>query len=146
MRFTLAALVFPIVIASPIPSPRGLGQLIPTLPALGIPAIRTQILGVISDLSGSQSPEEGGSRANTYGDALNKYTDFDQHLHEAIGDDNVNAIDVLADRLCIAGANQGSLCNELFAYAYAWYVAQQNGWTYQFVAESLGVSSLLLFD
>lgn len=52
----------------------------------------------------------------------------------------VNQIDILADRLCIAGAGQGSLCNELLAYAYAWGVAQQNGWTYGFVAESLGVS------
>lgn len=150
MRFTLTTILLPLALSAPVhldsraslsdllPS----GQIIPTLPPLGIPEIRTQILGVISDLSGSESPEEGGSRANTYGDALNKYTDFADRLKSVVGADNTAALDVLADRLCIAGAGQGSLCSELFAYAYAWYVAQQKGYTYEFVATALGPNNM----
>jgi hypothetical protein len=149
MKFTLATLLIPVslTLAAPVDlharqslSDLINGQIVPTLPALGIPALRKQVLDGVALVSGSEGPDQGGSRKNTYGDALNKYTDFADTVKSVVGADNVHALDVLADQLCIAGANQGSVCNEIFAYAYAWYVAQQKGYTYEFVAKALGVS------
>lgn len=139
MRFSSALLLIPSIFAAPILTERL--QLIPTLPNLGIVAIRTSVHNRFSQLFGTDEQ----SRAGFYGDTVNKYVPFADTLKAAITPENVNAIDVLADRLCIAGDGQGSLCNLLIAYAYAWGVAQQNGWTYQFVAESLGVSFIFIF-
>lgn len=134
MRFT-TLVVLPFALAAPLLTTRQ--QLIPTLPSLGIPAIRDQIHARITQTFGVSGPRDA-----YYGDLVNEYIPFADTLKEAITAEKVNEIDILADRLCIAGSGQGSLCNELLAYAHAWYVAQQNGWTYEFVSRSLGVSVL----
>jgi hypothetical protein len=140
MRFSIALFaVLPLTaLSAPVPELSPRLQLIPTLPSLGIVAIRDMLHARITKTFGISGP-----RGAYYGDLVNDYIPFADTLKSAITAEKVNEIDILADRLCIAGANQGSLCNELIAYAHAIYVAQQKGWTYQFVSESLGVSSRL---
>jgi hypothetical protein len=80
------------------------------------------------------------SNKNHYGELVNAYVPLSATLDQAIGQENVIAIDVLADRACIAAPDQGSLCNELLAYAYAWYAIQMKGKTGQDLATILGVN------
>jgi hypothetical protein len=81
---------------------------------------------------------------NDCGRAFQNIVPIANTLDSTIGEPQVLAIDILADRLCIAGRNQGSLCSELIGYAYSWYVLQQNGKTYKELAQILGVSLLSL--
>lgn len=78
---------------------------------------------------------------NDIGDYVNSLVPIGATLDSLIGKKNVVAIDVLADRLCIAGHAQGSLCSEIIAYAYAWTIMQENGQTYKQMAAILGVSA-----
>jgi hypothetical protein len=136
MHFTSYIIALPLALAAPLLTPRQ--QIIPTLPALGIPEIRDMIHQRIDEVFGVQYR----GRKAVIGDYINSKLPFADTVKQVIGADHTTQIDILADRLCIAGANQGSTCNELLAYAHAWYVAQQNGWTFEFVAQSLGVSIL----
>jgi len=140
-QFTaLAVAVSPLLsLSAPLSSRQ---QIIPTLPPLDIPTIRTRIQDSINEAFGV----DPATREGRYGDFVNTLLPFGETVKAIIGADQVTAIDILADRACIAGFNQGSLCNELLSYAQAWYVAQQNGWTYGFVAQSLGENNMEQID
>lgn len=84
-------------------------------------------------------------RYNNYGNWLNKVVPVANIVSSVIGAEQVTAIDVLADRLCIAGYDQGSTCDELFAYAYAWIKMQEGGKTYGEMAKILGVSCTTIY-
>lgn len=111
-------------------------QLIPDLPAQVNLAYAESMVRIWSDkLTGVNG------RYNYNGDFINSIVPVANTLDQAIGKENVVALDVLADRFCIAGYQQGSLCNELFAYAYSWIVMQEHGKTWRELAQILGVST-----
>lgn len=133
MLFIVKLLALPFVFAAPF-VPRQ--QIIPDLPAqadLALAAARVHHIAYYA--SGRHA------QFNNYGNFINSLVPISDTVDSIIGADQVTAIDVLADRLCIAGQNQGSLCNELLAYAYAWTVIQEKGMTGKQLAQILGVSA-----
>jgi hypothetical protein len=133
------------VTANPIPIPlaprasttaSSSGQVVPNLPQQAdLTTAQTYVNAAVTEYSGTYD-----SDLDHYGDLINQLVPVANTLNSAIGVDNVIALDVLADRLCIAAPDQGSLCNELLSYAYAWYAIQQKGKTWQQLAVILGVS------
>lgn len=131
---TLAPLLS-LAVAAPLASRQ---QLIPDLPAQADLAYAEDMVRLWSDkITGVNG------RYNYYGDFINTIVPIANTLDQTIGKENVQALDVLADRLCIAGYQQGSTCNELFAYAYSWIVMQEKGMTWRQLAQTLGVSTAL---
>jgi hypothetical protein len=111
-------------------------QLVPDLPPqVDLVYAETMVRSAANKATGANG------RYNYYGDWLNKVVPVANIVASVIGAEQVTAIDVLADRLCIAGYDQGSTCDELFAYAYTWIKMQESGKTYGEMAEILGVSS-----
>lgn len=109
--------------------------LVPDLPPqVDLRTASRQVLNVAADWSGRNN------QYNNYGNFLQTVIPVVNTLDQTVGHDKITEIDILADRLCIAGKGQGSLCSEVIAYAYAWYVAQQQGKTYRELATILGVS------
>lgn len=120
-----------LAIAAPL-SPKAL---LPNLPAQAdLRTASRQILDEAATFTGRNN------QYNNYGNYLQTVVPVANTLDQTITHDKVTEIDILADRLCIAGKGQGSLCNEIIGYAYAWYVAQQKGKTYQELATIVGVS------
>lgn len=110
-------------------------QLVPDLPAQAdLVYAESKVRSIAFIASGRHA------NFNEYGDFINSLVPVANTLDSIIGKDQVTALDVLADRLCIAGQNQGSLCNEIFAYAYSWIVMQEKGKTWKQMAQILGVS------
>lgn len=132
MRFSIITVaLLPFALAAPLSSRQ---QAVPDLPAQAdLADASRQILSNVGAASGRYQ------NFNNYGTFLQTLVPVAKTLDSTIGADNVLAIDILADRLCIAGQGQGSLCNELIAYAYAWYRVQQYGKTYRELATILGV-------
>jgi hypothetical protein len=137
MFFTATILALPLLAAAAPLVERQ--QVVPDLPAQAdLVTAETAVKAYADKYSGRRGA------SNDYGDFINSLVPISNVLESTIGEDNVIAIDVLADRLCIAGQFQGSLCNELISYAYSWIVFQEKGKTYQQMAEILGVSNLHL--
>jgi hypothetical protein len=132
--------------ASPIPQPAltdilpaATGQIVPDLPMQADLAMaQTYVNTAVTKYSGTYN-----SNKDIYGEMINSYIPLSDTADAVIGADNVLAIDVLADRACIAAADQGSLCNELLAYAYAFYAIQLQGKTGRELATILGVSVII---
>ncbi|KAK4687909.1 hypothetical protein P7C73_g2206, partial [Tremellales sp. Uapishka_1] len=126
------------VYSAPLPA-----QVVPNLPAQAdLTDAFAQVAKGIDTITG-RDPTYGNE--NDYGMFLNTYVPIATTLNNVIGADNVLAIDVLADRACVAGPNQGSVCNELLSYAYAWYAFQQKSKTYEEAAAILGPNNMAIF-
>lgn len=109
-------------------------QLVPDLPAqVDLVYAETIVRSTAASASGVNG------RYNEYGNYINTLVPIASTLEATIGKDKVTALDVLADRVCIAGYQQGSLCNEIFAYAYSWIVMQEKGKTWKQMTQILGV-------
>lgn len=110
-------------------------QLVPDLPAQAdLVYAETKVRSIAYTATGANG------RYNEYGNFINTLVPVANILASTIGKEQVTALDVLADRLCIAGYDQGSTCDELFAYAYSWVVMQEKGKTWQQMTQILGVS------
>jgi len=134
LTLTALSLVIP-TLSTPIPQ---LGQLIPDLPAQAdLSTAQVYVASAITTFSGTYNDNR-----NHYGELINSYIPVANTLDSVIGRDNVIALDVLADRACIAAADQGSLCNELLSYAYAWYIMQTKGKTGKEMATILGPNNM----
>jgi hypothetical protein len=137
MFLTLLTLLAPLLTLAGAAPLRPRQQSIPDLPTQVDLAYAESMVRVWSDqLTGVNG------RYSHLGDFINKIVPVSKTLDSTIGRDNVVALDVLADRFCIAGYQQGSLCNELFAYAYSWIVMQEKGKTWREMAQILGVKRL----
>lgn len=112
-------------------------QLVPDLPAQADLVIaETKVRQIAYDATFRHAND------NDLGYYIRHRVPIDETLDSVIGADQVLAIDILADRLCIAGKNQGSLCAELIAYAYSFIVIQEKGKTWAELTKIIGVSSL----
>jgi hypothetical protein len=132
MLSLISLLAFPFALAAPLSSRQ---QLIPDLPAQADLAMAGAKVHTIAYFASGRH-----AQFNNYGIWLNSLVPISSTVDSVIGKDQVTAIDVLADRLCIAGQNQGSLCDELLSYAYSWVVIQEKGKTGRELAQILGVS------
>ena len=133
MLHLLALSLLPLILSSPTPITRRAS------PA-DLTDLRNQVANTLDAAIQRGGAYDGSSGIAT---TLNDYIPVSASLDSTIGVNNLVALDVLADKACIAGRNEGSVCNEVLAYAYAWYVAQQDGFTYRQVAHALGVSRVL---
>jgi hypothetical protein len=128
----LSLLALPFALAAPLQSRQ---QVVPDLPAQADLATAAAVVHHYAYYGTGRH-----AQYNDIGIFVNSLVPLSSTLDSIIGGDQVTAIDVLADRLCIAGQNQGSLCNELLAYAYSWIVIQEKGRTGRQLAQILGVS------
>jgi len=138
MLSLISLLALPFALAAPLSSRQ---QLIPDLPAQADLAMAGAKVHTIAFFASGRH-----AQFNNYGNWINSLVPLSATVDSIIGADQVTAIDVLADRLCIAGQNQGSLCNELLSYAYSWVVIQEKGKTGRELAQILGVSLFCLSD
>jgi len=139
MLFNIATfLTLPLfVISAPITSRQ---QLLPDLPAQAdLVFAESQVKEFAYHASGRYNNNE-----NSYGKLINSIVPISDDLDSLIGADNVLALDILADRLCIAGRIQGSLCNEILAYTYSWIAIQSKGKTWAELTQILGVCRILI--
>ena len=133
-----------------------------TVPQANLVDATKQIENIYAAAIGRESndPTNPDQNQDVIGNMVQQWIPIASDLNGLIGYNNVIAIDVLADRACIAGAGelytsgrmsrpqltihrllgQGSVCDEVLAYAYALYVAQQNSYTYKTFAKLVGVS------
>lgn len=139
MKLLFCVILLPFTIAAPIKRGllNGILAIPPILTQIDVPGMNNEIQAAVNAIT-----ERGGAFDGTSLLALGvqQYVPTASILEQTVGVPNLEALDILADRLCIAGRQEGSICNELLAYAYAWYVAQQQGYTYGQVAALMGVS------